>query len=113
MNLASVPPRRPLPLRFADRPGRQRTWDEAIVRASIAAGFLIVGAIVLFPFLTTRYVTQDDSQLALLRWRQVESEAWFAARVTGRIYFLVGSWFAWIPHVFDRFAYFKAVQMLG
>jgi hypothetical protein len=113
MNLASVPPRRPLPLRLGDNTGPEPTRDEALVRASIAAGFLIVAAIVLFPFLTTRYVTQDDSQLALLSWRQVESEALFAARVTGRIYFLVGSWFAWIPHVFDRFAYFKAVQMLG
>lgn len=81
------------------------------MRVSIAIGLLIVVAIVVFPFRSTYYVTQDDSQMGLLGWREVAAQASYGARVTGRVHFFVSMWLGWIPHAIDRFAYFKVLQL--
>ena len=92
---------------------RANSRDETVVRVGIAIGFLIVALIVLFPFLGTRYVTRDDSEVAVMTWRDIKTMSLYMARVSGRIYFIVGFWFGWIPYAIDSFRYFKAVQMLG
>lgn len=97
-------------MRTTPSPG---TRENAIRSVSIAVGLLVVALVVAFPLLTTHYVTQDDSQIALLSWRELAREAFPSARISGRFYFLFSMWFGWIPYAIDRFAYFKTVQMLG
>lgn len=86
---------------------------EAGGRIPIVAGLLIVAIVVVFPFLTTHYVTQDDSQVALLGWRDVARSLFESARISGRFYYIFSSWFGWIPYAVDDFAYFKTLQLVA